>query len=298
MIDDALSAAQLLALVAVAPGRLRSLRNQDNRAAMIYGGQPLCQALAAAMTTVPSWPAHSLSAMFLRPGVVAEPVDYHVEPLRDGRRFAQRRVLATQGGRAIFDLLCSFHDSEDGAARQFDGVDGVPAPETLPNLADYATGRADRLPRLLVETMRSPFPVEVRLIEPDAIFGAAEVSRRDHWFRMATAAGIADPRAQQCLLAFASDYWFSGVATTPRRRQVASLNHSLWFHAPVDVGDWLLYRADSPWAGHGRGLARGLIYDRTGVLVASVAQEISAREAAHRGDDQHAPAMGAAGDLG
>ena len=292
-INGALTAAQLIALEPIGGGRLRSTLNQDNRVDMIFGGQPLCQALAAACTTVAKWPAHSLSAMFLRGGVVAEPVDYQVEVLCDGRRFAQRRVLATQGGRPIFDLLCSFHDPEDGGNHQMGGIEGVPPPEALPSLGDYVAGHADRLSKTLVRSARLPFPVEIRLIDPDAIFfGTIGVIQRDHWFRV-PAAGIADPRAHQCLLAFASDYWLAATAIAGRHVHVASLNHSLWFHAPINAADWLLYRTDSPWAGHGRGLARGLIYDRAGVLVASVVQEISARSAPHRRGDQGGAAVGA-----
>jgi acyl-CoA thioesterase-2 len=54
---------------------------------------------------------------------------------------------------------------------------------------------------------------------------------------------------------------------------VASLDHALWFHRAARVDEWLLYTMDSPSAQSARGLARGLIYDRGGRLVASVAQE-------------------------
>jgi acyl-CoA thioesterase-2 len=53
----------------------------------------------------------------------------------------------------------------------------------------------------------------------------------------------------------------------------ASLDHALWFHRPFRADEWLLYSIDSPSAQHGRGLARGLVYDRDGHLVASTAQE-------------------------
>ena len=55
--------------------------------------------------------------------------------------------------------------------------------------------------------------------------------------------------------------------------QVASLDHALWFHRPFRADDWLLYSIDSPTAQNARGLARGLIYDRAGRLVASTVQE-------------------------
>ena len=51
------------------------------------------------------------------------------------------------------------------------------------------------------------------------------------------------------------------------------LDHALWFHRDFRADDWLLYSIDSPSAQGARGLARGQIYDRSGRLVASTAQE-------------------------
>ena len=44
-------------------------------------------------------------------------------------------------------------------------------------------------------------------------------------------------------------------------------------HRPARAAEWLLYYQDSPAAFGARGLARGTIYTRDGVLVASTAQE-------------------------
>jgi acyl-CoA thioesterase-2 len=55
--------------------------------------------------------------------------------------------------------------------------------------------------------------------------------------------------------------------------QVASLDHVLWFHRPFRADEWLLYVQDSPSASGARGFNRGALYTRSGVLVASVAQE-------------------------
>jgi acyl-CoA thioesterase-2 len=54
---------------------------------------------------------------------------------------------------------------------------------------------------------------------------------------------------------------------------VASIDHAMWFHAPFRCDEWLLFSQDSPFAGHGHGLARGEFYDRRGILVASAVQE-------------------------
>ena len=53
----------------------------------------------------------------------------------------------------------------------------------------------------------------------------------------------------------------------------ASLDHAMWFHAPIDFSDWHLYDLDAPWTGGGRGFNRGKIFGQDGALVASVAQE-------------------------
>jgi acyl-CoA thioesterase-2 len=47
----------------------------------------------------------------------------------------------------------------------------------------------------------------------------------------------------------------------------------MWFHRPFRADEWMLYSQDSPSANAGRGLARGLIFTRDGVHVATVAQE-------------------------
>ncbi|MCY1187399.1 Acyl-CoA thioesterase 2 [compost metagenome] len=64
-----------------------------------------------------------------------------------------------------------------------------------------------------------------------------------------------------------------GVSVWQETMQVASIDHSIWFHRDLRADEWLLYAMDSPWAGNGRGFARGSIYNRAGQLVASTAQE-------------------------
>jgi acyl-CoA thioesterase II len=89
-----------------------------------------------------------------------------------------------------------------------------------------------------------------------------------------------DTRLHQCVLAYLSDWSLLDTATLPHGvsflqddMQVASLDHAMWFHRPFRADEWLLYVQDSPSASGARGLNRGLVYRRDGVLVASAAQE-------------------------
>lgn len=284
MVIEELAAAELLQLKQQETGGFRARHNQHNFMGSVFGGQVLCQALAAAQRTVADWPAHTCSGIFLRGGRVEQPIDYHVDVVRDGRRFAARRVLAMQAGKPIFDMLCSFHDAEDGPEHEQKLAEQVPQPEDLLNLQEFCAANIDRFPVARLPVYGAPFPVELRLNDAElAFFGRPEQARRSFWLRMPSAETIEDAAAHQCLLAFMSDYWFAGVAGAPHRSAaagpsptvtIASLNHSLWFHAQVRADEWHLFVTESPWAGKGRGLARGLIYSRTGRLVASAAQEV------------------------
>ena len=54
---------------------------------------------------------------------------------------------------------------------------------------------------------------------------------------------------------------------------LASIDHAVWFHAPIQTQNWLLFAQDTPVARGGHGLARGLFFDQSGTLIASVVQE-------------------------
>ena len=71
---------------------------------------------------------------------------------------------------------------------------------------------------------------------------------------------LQDQALQRCLLAYVSDYHLLDTATLPHgiswlRSDVrlASIDHAMWFHADVQIGDWLLYSIDSPSASGARG---------------------------------------------
>ncbi len=245
----------------------------------IFGGQVIAQALAAAYRTVPDRLCHSLHAYFIRPGDPSIPVIYQVDRARDGGSFTTRRVVAIQHGRQILNMGASFHIDEDGWDFQHRMPD-VSGPEGLQNRADQRQEQVHLVPEKFRGDFLRPRPIEIREVAPYDLFNPAPTGDENQlWFRMQAAAG-ASPQMQHILLAYASDMnllgsslrphglsWFTGNVMT------ASLDHAMWFHAPIHFDQWHLYAMDAPFTGGARGFNRGLIYNADGTLVASVAQE-------------------------
>ena len=84
---------------------------------------------------------------------------------------------------------------------------------------------------------------------------------------------------QQGLLAHSTDLTIIGTALR-RSRAVAAIStvtlltlHSMWFHQPFQMDDWLLLAESSPVVANGRALGRGDVFNSAGEVVASFAQE-------------------------
>ncbi len=239
--------------------------SQDLGFPQLFGGQVLGQALSAATHTVPAERrVHSLHGYFLRPGDPRLPVVYQVDRVRDGGSFTTRRVTAIQKGKPIFFCSASFQGDEHGFHHQLSMPD-VADPEQL--IQDGA--KVQRF---------NGHPIEFLHLDDEAP-GENGAPRKRLWFRLAGELPD-DPALHRYLLAYSTDFHLlttslvsHDIAFGDPRLQIASLDHSLWFHQDVTVNDWLRYEMDSPWAGGARGFARGSLYDRKGRLVASSAQE-------------------------
>ncbi|MEM1038540.1 MAG: acyl-CoA thioesterase II [Pseudomonadota bacterium] len=245
----------------------------------IFGGHVIGQALTAAYKTVENRPCHSLHAYFMRPGDPSIPVIYHVDLSRDGGSFTTRRVIAMQHGKQILSLSASFHVDEDGWNHQHP-MPEVDAPENYKTREDLRQAVAHKVSEKRREDFLRPRPIEVREVAPMDQFEPKPLPDQNHlWFRM-PGAQDAPPAVQQCLLAYASDMNLLGSSMRPHALtwmrsavMTASLDHAMWFHAPVQFDQWHLYTMDAPFTGGGRGFNRGSIFDQSGRLVASVAQE-------------------------
>ncbi len=246
----------------------------------VFGGQVIGQALVAALHTIDDWLPHSLHGYFILPGDPAVPILYEVTRIRDGRSFATRSVHAIQHDRIIFTMAASFQRQEPGLSHQIDMPADIPAPETLVSEGELKKQFIDYVPDRIRQYWERERPIELRYTDLTHFTSRRQLPPRQCvWFR-ATHALPDDPAIHNAVLAYASDFTLLDTSLYAHGRsifdpgvQAASLDHALWFHRPFRADQWLVYVQDSPSSSAGRGFARGSIFTRDGVLIASVAQE-------------------------
>lgn len=221
----------------------------------LYGGQVAAQALLAAGATVDGdRRPHSLHGYFLRPGDSRVPTVFKVERDRDGRSFSARRVVAVQHGKVIFNMAASFQAPDDQPVQQVETMPDCEPPDELTDVP---------FPRLFSMTCRVPSPpFGDRALWPTRFWVRCDVEVPD------------DPMHQAAVLTYLSDI-STGILPAPDGGAMpgASLDHALWFHAPADATRWVLSEYEPRTTGHGRGWYTGSMFDETGRLVASIAQE-------------------------
>jgi acyl-CoA thioesterase-2 len=240
----------------------------------VFGGQVLGQSLYAAAVTVPERRVHSLHSMFILPGNHRLPIDYEVERVRDGGSFSTRRVVAYQEGRRIFVMSASFQTVEEGLSHQRPAP-ASPDPETLASSIAEWKKLADAGNRLF-----RPVPVDFRADHPGDIYsGHSGKPNKQVWTRSPIALPD-DTLTHEALFAYVSDYGLLWTALQPhgifmgdKRLQIASLDHTIWFHRPFRMDEWLLFAMESPNASGGRGLCFAHVYNQQAELVATLAQE-------------------------
>lgn len=240
----------------------------------IFGGQVVAQCLMAANQTVnAAQKAHSLHAYFLLAGDPATPIDFEVDPIRDGRSFSTRRVVARQNGEAIFITSISFHQDEEGVSHCFE-MPVVTAPraeaDDLSELRGFTTKPGD--PNLI-----NLYKIERQRVTKYLAESQPPIGRS--WFR-AVGPLPEDIAAHQAALVMISDYsllstvFYPQPYTSPIKHfMAASLDHAIWFHHLGKMDEWVLYDCDTPRAGGGRGFSRGFLWAQDGTLLASTAQE-------------------------
>ena len=261
----------LLDLEKLDDGLFRGRQLENTGFVRVFGGQVAAQALVAAQLTVPDERhVHSLHSYFLLGGDLSIPIIYDVENVRDGGSFTTRRVAARQHGEIIYYLTASFQKVEDGFDHQ-DDIPDVPSPDESTPLTDVI--------RAVNPEAADWWIKEWSAIDARLVTGGDDSATQRLWFRFAGTLPD-DRRLRNAVLTYFSDLTLLGPTLLPHGRvvsspdmQVASLDHTIWFHRPAEANQWFLYDQHSPSASRGRGLAIGRVFSEDGDMVATIAQE-------------------------
>jgi acyl-CoA thioesterase-2 len=273
--------AKLLGLEPLGDNKFRGAQVTDRRS-RVYGGQFLGQGLMAA-SQVCVGDVRSFHAYYIRPGTTQTPLTYSVQSLADN----MASVQALQNDRVLFTMDVAFGDLNDAEGASNPAMPTVPPPEECITRADGIRGLDTNSDSTWAVT-DSPF--DYRFAE-NIWADDFKVAGHNVWFRGNDANQTHEALSQimtstltQAMVAYFSDDPIMDNALFPHgwhrswsELQTASLDHAMWFHAPLDLSRWTLFAQDSPSAGGGRAITRGLMFDDAGRLLASACQEILMR---------------------
>jgi acyl-CoA thioesterase II len=236
---------------------------------VVFGGQLLAQSVMAALADTQAMSVKTAHTVFARSAHPDAPVDIVVDRMHAGRTFASSTVTVSQGDRLCTRSLVLLHVDEDDLVRH----SATPPRRSDPGAATPSRDDAGAWQVRVVDG--------VDVNDPDLV-APAEL---DVWTRFEGAPS--DPARNQALLAFATDGFLIGTAMLPHAGVGQSqahvslstgvLSHTLTFHEPAFVGDWLLLAHRSPYAGHGRSYGQADVFTADGRLVASFVQDAMLR---------------------
>ncbi|MBF0397614.1 MAG: thioesterase family protein, partial [Desulfobacterales bacterium] len=173
----------------------------------------------------------------------------------------------------------SFQIDEPGFEHQASPPE-VPGPEGIQSELENARKVSHKIPVQIREKILCEKPIEIRPVNPINPFSPKKEKPVKYvWFKTINKMPD-DISIHRYMLAYASDFGLVATSLYPHGHtfwepdmQVASIDHSMWFHRDFRMDDWLLYVMESPSASKCRGLSHGNIFTKDGRLVASTAQE-------------------------
>jgi acyl-CoA thioesterase-2 len=258
----------LFDVVALGDDRFDAPLQREQKRPNLFGGQVAAQALrAAALTVDDGRPPSSLHCLFVRSGRLDVPLVLEVDRTRDGRSFTTRRVEARQEGEVVLAMLATF---------QVEVTDDEPYGPVAPVVAgpdDPSVSAGADDPDAFLGYPGSVYGLDVRDV-PEPVSDAATVRT---WVRSTEDWGQG-AWVGACYVTYVGDLR-AGFAGHPRWRDhlMASLDFSLWFHAPVDPREWLLFDLRRLATAAHRGLVLGSVFSADGRHAASLTQEVMVR---------------------
>mgnify|MGYP003275264639 FL=1 len=189
------------------------------------------------------------------------------------------RVKAIQHKSPICHITASFQTLEQGFEHQSE-MPKVEAPDALMSESSVIQQMAQTIPEAVRDKFTAERPFDIRTKYLNNPFRGHKLPPQQYSWVRTNGEAPTDYRIQQCLLAYFSDFHCILTALHPHEKgflqkgmKVATIDHSIWFHRPFDMNDWLLYAIESNNAYAARGLARGQFFAADGRLIATTQQE-------------------------
>lgn len=237
----------------------------DPGAERIFGGQIMAQLIAAAAPPGSSKTVKSLQIAFPRAGRAADPLYLDLEQTHDGRSLGHRRAVAWQGQESARRVIATASILVDRAD------DGYDYQYTTPLAGDPMAAKPIDF---------AVIPGEARVIGDGLDVEDAAAADLAFWMRCPD---FTDTALAQPVIAYISDWPLIGtllkaVPGVSQRDahvsvQTGVVTHSVWFHQPFDVAQWLRVQIHGVRLVGGRGFGTGDVYAQSGAHVASFAQE-------------------------
>jgi acyl-CoA thioesterase len=237
---------------------------------VISGGQLLAQAVALACSSQEGKTAKAVTAVFARAGRVSQPLEVAVQEIQNGRSMGTVVLTFTQNDRPFATATVLLHVPDEDLIRHAAKPQHAVGSPGEPGVRLAGRG-----------LFEFGYPPGTEKSGPDDV-GPAE---QPMWVRCPAAPD--EQVLNQALLAFITNFQPIGVAMKPHvglsvdqsHRSVSTgvLSHSVSFHEPFTIRDWLLLDLDAPYAGRGRVYGRGNVFTQAGELVASLSQEAMVR---------------------
>ena len=157
----------------------------------------------------------------------------------------------------------------------------IKTPEELLSWGDMVNQFGDFLPKSIKSFLSIERPIDFKPVHvPNPLEPENRAPKEEIWFKLKGNLPKMEIQIKHQILTYVSDYNVLNAAFNPNAKEynfgntmTASLDHSMWFFRDFDFDDWMLLSTESPNAFGARGLSKGNIFTREGVLVASFAQE-------------------------
>lgn len=234
---------------------------------VIFGGQLIAQMIMAAQSGGEDPKViKSIHVIFARAGTYDFPLHFDVEEFQNGRTFGSKVITALQGDRRLAKaMVLTTVDEPDLIAHGITPPDGVPGPDpdapsptgsafpgSLVQVATPAGTTVDGVPAMSFWS-RMPEPVST-LAESQAVLA---------WTSIGSLIGLAmESHAGEVSIEEAHHSLSTGV-----------IAHTINFHRDVDANAWMHFAQEATFAGRGRVHGRGSVFDESGMLLATYAQD-------------------------